>query len=262
MNHIQDLIDCYKNSPYPSTKLTTYFSAYAELFSHLRNSDSVFIETGVLGGGSLHMWRNWFGPKARIIGIDLNPEALKWKEQGFEIFIGDQGDPNFWQKILKSIGQYDALLDDGGHQSFQQIVTLIESIRYASDKCIIAIEDTHTSFMNDFKSHGNHTFLNYAKSSTDFLTIKGSPMYPNRMSHAINTELLDLYKNIHSIQFFNSLVAYKIDKKLAFTPSSIWNHKNTSRPSDFRYEGKASAKVLWPNTFTNEFLVVKGGKSD
>ena len=83
-----------------------------------------------------------------------------------------------------------------------------------------------------------------------------------RLNKETKDQLLDLYKNIHSIQFFNSLVAYKIDKKLAFTPSSIWNHKNTSRPSDFRYEGTASAKVLWPNAFTNEFLVVKGGKSD
>ena len=33
-----------------------------------------------------------FGPKARIIGIDLNPSAKKWTKYGFEIFIGDQSD--------------------------------------------------------------------------------------------------------------------------------------------------------------------------
>ena len=32
------------------------------------------------------MWKNWLGDKARIIGIDLNPEAKKWVDTGFEIF--------------------------------------------------------------------------------------------------------------------------------------------------------------------------------
>ena len=32
--------------------------------------------------------------------------------------------PNFWDILLKEIGQIDGFLDDGGHQSFQQIATL------------------------------------------------------------------------------------------------------------------------------------------
>ena len=36
------------------------------------------------------MWRDYFGKDARIIGIDLNPEAKKWEKHGFEIFIGNQ----------------------------------------------------------------------------------------------------------------------------------------------------------------------------
>ena len=31
------------------------------------------------------MWRDYFGPKARIIGVDFNPNAKKWEEHGFEI---------------------------------------------------------------------------------------------------------------------------------------------------------------------------------
>ena len=55
-----------------------------------------FVEVGVFGGGSLFMWINFFGKQARIIGIELNPEAKKWEKDGFEIFIGDQSDPDFW----------------------------------------------------------------------------------------------------------------------------------------------------------------------
>jgi hypothetical protein len=137
---------------------------------------------------------------------------------------------------------------------------LIEAVRYASEKCIVAIEDTHTSFMNDFKAHGKFNFLNYAKSTTDFLTAKGYSMYPNRMKELVNTESLNLFNHVHSIQFFNSLVAYKIDKSEAFTPKNIWNHKNSPRPSDFRYEGLTSAEVLWPDPFRTELLEIKGGR--
>ena len=47
----------------------------------------------------------FFGPKARIIGIDLNPNAKKWTKYGFEIFIGDQSDINFWKMFKKKLGK-------------------------------------------------------------------------------------------------------------------------------------------------------------
>ena len=94
------LNECWKNSPYPSVKLSSYFFAYVELFGHLVNKKSVFIETGILDEGSLFIWRDWLGSEARIIGIDLNPESKKWQNFGFDIFIGDQGDPEFWRKTF------------------------------------------------------------------------------------------------------------------------------------------------------------------
>ncbi|HYN79354.1 MAG TPA: hypothetical protein VES73_16350 [Lamprocystis sp. (in: g-proteobacteria)] len=116
---LRDLIAAWEGSPEPTLKITSYFPVYARLFSHLRGRPCVFIETGVLNGGSLFMWRQWLGDQARIIGLDLNPGALKWREAGFEIHIGDQGDPAFWRGLLAEIGAFDVLLDDGGHQSFQ-----------------------------------------------------------------------------------------------------------------------------------------------
>ena len=248
MNDIDDLIESWEKSPFPSTKISTYFTAYSELFSQYRNSDCVFIETGVLGGGSLFMWRKWLGPNARIIGIDLNPEALKWIDHGFEIFIGDQGDPNFWQKFYKNISHFDVLLDDGGHQSFQQIVTVEEALKFSNNKCIIAVEDTHTSFMNDFNSHGLNSFLNYAKDSSDVLTSKSASMYPSRFPIIDNKNILNLYKSVYSVQFFNSLVAFKIDPDKSLIPDLIWN-KRDQLPTDFRYHGVNVAEVTWPNPF-------------
>jgi len=83
-----------------------------------------FVEIGILDGGSLFMFRDFLGKRARIIGIDLNSNAKKWEDYGFELFIGDQSNPNFWRSIFDQIGNIDVLLDDGGHKNYQQILTV------------------------------------------------------------------------------------------------------------------------------------------
>jgi hypothetical protein len=258
-NLLQHLIKSWEDSPYPSFKISSYFPAYVELFGHLVHTKCVFVETGILDGGSLFMWRNWLGPDARIIGIDLNPKAIKWRESGFEIFIGDQGDPEFWKKTLKEIGEFDALLDDGGHQSFQQIVTAIETIKMASKDCVIAIEDTACSFMKDFSAHGPFTFLEYAKDATDILTGRSSAMYGNRFPNVLNTTVLNDFKNVYSIQFYNSIVAFHLSQNISKKPELVRNHPPVGS-SDFRYEGLSSAFVNWPTLFSeNRIVKVCGG---
>jgi len=96
--------ESYLKSPYQSRKHNTYFEAYDHFFSKYRDQEITFVEIGVLRGGSLYMWRDYFGPKARIIGIDLNPNAKKWEAEGFEIFIGSQSDIDFWSKFTKEWG--------------------------------------------------------------------------------------------------------------------------------------------------------------
>ena len=105
----------FTESPEASFKHTTYFPVYDVLLQRYQNTPITFVEIGVLNGGSLFMWRKFFGDSARIIGIDLNPEAKKWEEHGFEIFIGSQEDPTFWAEFCESVEEIDVVLDDGGH---------------------------------------------------------------------------------------------------------------------------------------------------
>ena len=65
-----------------------YESFVQKKFDEIVGKEITFVEIGILDGGSLFMWRDFFGNKARIIGVDLNPEAKKWEKEGFEIFIG------------------------------------------------------------------------------------------------------------------------------------------------------------------------------
>ena len=93
------------------------------------------------------MWKKFLGKKARIIGIELNPDA-KTRKKGFKIFIGDQSDPKFWKKFYRDVGKIDILIDDGGHTNLQQITTFMESVNNINNNGIIVIEDTHTSYLN------------------------------------------------------------------------------------------------------------------
>ena len=61
------------------------------------------------------MWREFFGDKARIIGIDLNLLAKKSEKDGFEIHLGSQINAEFRVQFFKEVGMLDVLLDDGGH---------------------------------------------------------------------------------------------------------------------------------------------------
>ena len=255
---LSTLFDSWHRSPAFSLKIDTYFPAYVKLFNHLRGTDCTFIECGVLGGGSLFMWRNWLGENARIIGVDLNPEALKWQTHGFEIFIGDQGDPIFWEKLFKSVGTFDALLDDGGHQSFQQIVTLNSALTAAKRDCVIAIEDTATSYFHDFKKHGKSNFLSYAKSSTDLLLRKILNISPSRVSKIQEPKELEIFQKVHSVEFFAGIVAFKVVANMPTTSNLIKNMDSTDI-TDFRYRGKKSVRILWPMLFKRKAITVRGG---
>ena len=138
INSNSKLFNIYKNSQNVSLKCNTYFQAYEELLDKYVGKEITFVEIGVLHGGSLFMWREYFGTKAKIIGIDLNPNAKKLEKDGFDIYIGSQSDKNFWKSFFDKVGNIDVLLDDGGHENHQQIITMSQTIPHIKD--VISLE--------------------------------------------------------------------------------------------------------------------------
>ena len=156
LNSKLKIFQIYKSLKYPSLKLDSYFQVYEEIFKKYVGKKITFVEVGVLGGGSLFMWKDYFGKDARIIGIDINPEAEKWKDHGFEIFIGSQSKEKFWKDFYNKVGKIDILLDDGGHHNKEQIISVHSSIPNINDKGVIVVEDTHSSYMKEFNKHPVH----------------------------------------------------------------------------------------------------------
>jgi len=52
-----------------------YFEIYHRYFKKFRGRDVHILEVGVARGGSLEMWRDYFGPKSNIYGIDINEKC-------------------------------------------------------------------------------------------------------------------------------------------------------------------------------------------
>ncbi|MBZ1350148.1 class I SAM-dependent methyltransferase [Alcaligenaceae bacterium LF4-65] len=214
----------YKNSPYLSLKHSSYFQVYSDLFEKYRNQDITFVEVGVLNGGSLFMWREFFGPRARIIGVELNPAAKKWENDGFEIYIGSQSDPEFWSSFFNDVGSVDLILDDGGHTYEQQIITAHQCIPYIKDGGLLVVEDTHTSYMQTFGYPTEYSFIEWTKKLIDNINARFPGLAHSNL----------IYKNfIYSISIFESIVSFKIDRSRCFESTPTSNEGVTSNAVDF-----------------------------
>jgi hypothetical protein len=123
-----------------------YFEIYDRHFSRFRDREITLLEIGVSGGGSLEIWRSYFGPKARIIGLDVNPDCKRHESPGIEIFIGSQGDAAFLEKLAGEIGPIDILIDDGSHDYGHQLTTFRALFDRIRDDGIYACEDLCTSY--------------------------------------------------------------------------------------------------------------------
>ncbi len=225
--------DSFLNSPIHCIKHNNYFAIYDELLTKFINLEITFVEVGILDGGSLLMWRDFFGPKARIIGIDLNPDAKKWESFGIEIFIGDQSDPNFWNAFYSQVGQIDILLDDGGHKNEQQVVTTLASIPFIKDGGLVIVEDTCTSYMK-FDNFKNLSFISQMKREIDAI---------HSRSPALGYLGSFFSARVHAIKFFENICAIYVDESKCLINERITNGGARHMSKDFRYEADSSTAI-------------------
>ncbi|MEP0912055.1 glycosyltransferase [Leptolyngbya sp. GB1-A1] len=150
-------------------KWTHYFEIYDRHFSRFRNTNVCILEIGVYHGGSLQMWRNYFGPSAKIIGVDIDPRCKELEEEGIEIIIGDQEDREFLASLRSQLPPVDVLIDDGGHTMAQQIITFEELFPLVKEDGVYLCEDLHTSYWQEYGGgfRNPNSFIEYSKAFID-----------------------------------------------------------------------------------------------
>ena len=152
-------------------KWVHYWDIYHRHLQKYRGTPAVIVEFGIQYGGSSQMWREYFGPDAKIYGVDIDPRCKAWEEESFQVFIGDQGDPDFLRRIADEIGPVDVVIEDGGHFPLHQITTFEVFYPLIRRGGVFLIEDLHTSYWKDYggKLGQPGTFMEYAKALTDKL---------------------------------------------------------------------------------------------
>lgn len=192
-----------------------YFEIYDRHFSRFRGKEVHIVEFGVFHGGSLQMWKSYFGDKAKIYGIDINPRCKELEEDNVEIIIGDQENREFLRSLKERIPKIDILIDDGGHTMKQQINTFEELFSAIDPHGVYLCEDLHTSYWEEweggYKKEG--TFIEYSKNFIDYIHAWHS-------SDPYQFQVSDFTRSANSLHFYDSILA--IEKRPLEKP---YHHK-------------------------------------
>ena len=218
----------YKSKKH-SRKWEKYFDVYEDLFKKYKNKDIKFVEIGVQNGGSLEIWKNYFSKNSKIIGIDLNPECKKFEKDNIKIFIGNQSDSSFWKNFFDEVGKVDVILDDGGHTNLDQIITSVNVIDKINDDGMLVVEDTITSYVQEYNSNKNFSFINFSKKTIDDINFKNNENM-KQFSFSLNNF-------VNSIEFFESFVIFKINRKKCFFNKPLNNNGENSQIKDLTWDG-------------------------
>jgi Methyltransferase domain len=133
-------------------KPLSYFEVYHRHLAKFIGRPVNVVEIGVYSGGSIGMWRSYFGPDCHMYGIDIEEECRRHQGEGVDIFIGDQSDPVFWEAFKRQVPQVDVVLDDGGHLTHQQVPTLEALLPHMSNGGVYICEDVG-SLYNGFQAY-------------------------------------------------------------------------------------------------------------
>lgn len=218
-----------KNTGKRITKWTHYFWVYEKHFASWRDKEFKMLEIGVLNGGSLEMWRNYF-PKAQIVGIDINPDCKRHEQvdKNIHVRIGDQSDEKFLQSLIDEFGNFDLILDDGSHHVAHVNKTFQFLYRKLAPNGIYFIEDTHAAYWN---SHGGsisnpESINNVAKEMVDAINA----------DHARGQKTPDYYtQNIKCMSVYDSIIVFdkgNVGEKYPLEIGEGYRSPPPSKPSD------------------------------
>lgn len=208
-NTLNDLEEFYYNKPHRIVgKYAHYLEIYDRHFQKYRNTECVIVEIGVYKGGSLQMWKDYFGEKAQIIGIDIDESTVQYMEDQITIKIGSQSDREFWKKFKEDYPKVDILIDDGGHTMEQQIITFEEMFEHISEEGVYLCEDLHTSYWEGYYGGGYRnpeSFIEYSKKFIDYINIwYNQKIYENNYPCYTHT--------MHSLHYYDSILVIEKHK--------------------------------------------------
>jgi hypothetical protein len=200
-----------------------YFEIYEKSLSAYRGREFNLLEIGISHGGSLQMWRKYFGDKVNIFAMDINEECKKFEEEKTKIFIGSQEDPLFLERLVQQIPKIDVLIDDGGHTMNQQITTFKYLFPHMKANGIYLVEDVHTSYFYAYKGglKRKGTFIEFSKDIID-------KIYCWHIKDENKMSISKIKTGVKSIAFYDSIVI--LEKGIIEEPFHIMKGIESIKP--------------------------------
>lgn len=193
----------------PFTKLYHYFHIYESQMRFLaersRNEASQeplrILEIGVWRGGSLDLWRQYFGPRAIIFGVDIDKSCGSIPQVSGQIRIGSQVDRVFMESVVAEMGGLDIVIDDGSHISQHVVATFKILFPLLADNGYYWIEDLHTSYWPKWGGG-----LRRRNSSIEFLKGLVDELHTSYFKRGPRSRLSPEEKSgLRSVEFFDSI---------------------------------------------------------
>jgi hypothetical protein len=200
--------DFLTHDEHPMDKWAHYFPIYDRHFSWYVNKSLTFLEIGVARGGSLQMWQRFFGPLAKIVGIDIQERSKSYEVPGTFVRIGDQADERFLQSLIDEFGVPDVVLDDGSHRMEHISKTFNFLYPKLPKNGVYVVEDLHTAYWDEYGGGVSKpdTFINISKNFIDRLNA----------DHTRGQVVPDfITRQTFGISFYDSVVV--------FEKGEVWN---------------------------------------
>jgi SAM-dependent methyltransferase len=183
-------------------KWTHYFPIYERHFARFQDTSCLVVEIGCGRGGSLQMWKRYFGPNAHVVGLDLEPRCKEFEEDQIDVFIGDQSSPEFLTTVIDAVGAPDVVIDDGSHRMEHVAATFQLLYPKVAKNGIYLVEDLHTAYWEEYGGgyRKSDTFIERCKSLVDSLNAY----------HARGAIPVDEFaRTTMSMHFYDSVVVFE-----------------------------------------------------
>lgn len=179
-----------------------YPAVYERHLARFRNTDVHLLQMGTGDGERLELWKRYFGPDARIIGVDSEPGARALEDEQISVLVGDREDPAFLREIRDTLPRIDVLLDDGGHNVAQQIASFEALFLHLSTEGVYICETAQSCYWTQYGGgYGKPgTLMEISKGLIDDLH-----GYHKRGRNP-DFQVTDFTRSLESIHFYDGMV--------------------------------------------------------
>lgn len=208
---------------------TGYHRIYDFFFESFRRRKTKMLEIGIDSGRGTLLWKEYL-PCSELYGIEYNDNSgTQVGRQVANIFQGDQANRTFLNEFIRMTGgNFDIIIDDGGHSFLQQMTSYSVLFQKAlKPGGIYVIEDIETSYWDEGTLYGQNITGGVNVSRTTVANFKNMVDVVNRKFHD------NLYKVVGPVDWWI--------KGVSFYQNVIVIHKKTEadRPYDSHY--------VWPS---------------